>query len=175
MSEDLQLGTLLKGTERRDATHIAVAPVVATQILSPGDRIGLLFGSSTEVAAAGPSIPYMGIVDPFLPFAHLRVGDRFYMWLLPNTVTGMRHQWEHPAFGQERDAIDASVAWITNWAANYNLSYDDVMDNADNNDWYAGDDDSREDIPDEFWDHYARIRGVHPDSVNRQSYWRCAC
>jgi hypothetical protein len=87
-----QLGKLIDGDERRDAVHIAVAPVVAAATLTPGQHVGLIDGSR-----AGPCDNPIGVVDPFLK-ADVQEGQRFWLFLYPNTVTSLRHVWTHPAF-----------------------------------------------------------------------------
>jgi hypothetical protein len=39
----------------------------------------------------------IGIVDPFLD-QPVRPGEEFWVFVYPNTITGMRHYWQHPAF-----------------------------------------------------------------------------
>jgi hypothetical protein len=87
------LGHLADNTARRDAVHVAVAPVVAGEELSPGERVAL--GKYGE--AYGPTSKPIGIVDPFLT-ENVQRGQRFWLFLLPNTVTSLRHVWTHPAF-----------------------------------------------------------------------------
>ncbi len=91
MIEQPTLGQLLSGNERRDAVHVAIAPVQAGTELRPGQRIGLLEGKAYANAET------IGIVDPFLVFP-VPKGEWFYLWLYPNTVTSLRHVWTHPAF-----------------------------------------------------------------------------
>jgi len=82
------------GDRRRDAIHIAVAPVTAAAALTPGQHVGLV-GDDTE--QVGPADNCIGIVDPFLQRA-VEPGQRFWLFLYPNTVTSLRHYWTHPDF-----------------------------------------------------------------------------
>ena len=92
------LGQLLTGTERRDAVHIAIAPVVcADHVLMPGEHVGLIPDSTTHVSGGEWTITCIGVVDPFL-MEPVKYGERFYLFLYPNTVTSLRHLWTHPAF-----------------------------------------------------------------------------
>ena len=93
-----QLGQLVPDGElRRDAIHIAVAPVTACCDLDPGDGVGLI-GPPGDTELAGPvGSNNIGIVDPFLS-ERVKAGERFWMFLFPNTITGLRHIWTHPAF-----------------------------------------------------------------------------
>ena len=96
MSDSPQLGRLIEDEDRRrDAIHIAVAPVTASVRLSPGMHIGLVSDDNTELV--GPTENPIGIVDPFLE-TDVELGQRFWLFLYPNSVTGMRHVWAHPAF-----------------------------------------------------------------------------
>lgn len=95
--DETQIGKLIPGGERRrDAIHVAVAPVTAVERLEPGQHIGLLQANDTELVSAEAE-ELIGIVDPFLPEA-VESGERFWMFLYPFTVSGMRHAWRHPAF-----------------------------------------------------------------------------
>jgi hypothetical protein len=91
-----QLGKLIEdGDRRRDAIHIAVAPVTAAGPLHPGQHVGLLHADDAELV--GPCDSPIGIVDPFLA-APVEPGQRFWLFLYPNTITSLRHAWSHPAF-----------------------------------------------------------------------------
>jgi hypothetical protein len=96
MNEDTQklIGTILPPTARRDAIHVAVAPCVAVDALAPGDLVDANGQFVNRVKA-------VGIVDPFLT-APVKRGQRFFIFLFPGTVTGMRHAWQHPAFDTTR-------------------------------------------------------------------------
>jgi uncharacterized protein (TIGR02996 family) len=96
MSNDPRPGRLISNEERqRDAIHVALAPVQAAEWLSPGQHIG--FTQPCNVSLVGAVEETIGVVDPFLT-AEVEPGQRFWMFLYPNSVTGLRHIWSHPAF-----------------------------------------------------------------------------
>lgn len=97
MSEQTTLGVLLDATAQRDAIHIAVAPVIAAHILSPGEHVGFISGEAEDRDKVGRTTPKLGIVDPFLQTA-VMPGQRFWLFLYPQTITSLRHNWTHPAF-----------------------------------------------------------------------------
>jgi hypothetical protein len=90
-----RVGEIIQAGEAafRDAIHVAVAPVTAAEDLEPGQRVGLLSRGAASALAPEP----VGIVDPFLRGKVLQ-GERFYLFLFPGTITGLRHQWTHKAF-----------------------------------------------------------------------------
>lgn len=93
-----KLGALITdGDRRRDAVHVAVAPVTAAEPLEPGRHVGFVPPGQTEmVGVVGPD-QRVGVVDPFLT-ERVAPGQRFWLFLYPNTVTSLRHYWSHPAF-----------------------------------------------------------------------------
>lgn len=94
---DVKLGATPPENAERDAIHVAVVPMVAGQTLQPGQRVEL-FTRKTALATRGVGV---GIVDPFRDCA-VMCGERFWLLLHPNTVTGMRHHWSHPSFPDEK-------------------------------------------------------------------------
>lgn len=139
------LGKLIDENAKRDAIHIAVAPVVATERLSPGQSIGLVGHGNTQVRASNVG---QGIVDPFLSGA-IFPGDRFYMWLTPNTITSLRHQWTHPNFDSGVISHDTHIEKSKAWIAGHN--------------------------PVEFWHHYEVVTGKPVDEKFKQSFYCCTC
>jgi len=116
---DVILGKLTVLSQGRDAIHVAIIPMKASEALNPGQRVARL---GDELA--GPATtdrPVVGIVDPFLT-EDVPAGEVFWLCLLPNTVTGMRHHWNHPAFSP-RDS-SSSEEWLREYAARVN-SYDE--------------------------------------------------
>jgi hypothetical protein len=87
----LPIGRLVAGDEGRDAVHVAIAPTTAPCELRPGQHV------DQHGNPEGPGVVPVGIVDPFLR-EPVRSGQRFWLFLYPNTVTSLRHEWTHPAF-----------------------------------------------------------------------------
>lgn len=171
-------------TAQRDAIHVAIAPVVAWERLSPGQRIGFINDNCETVGEVDKPI---GIVDPFLTL-EVRQGQRFWMFLLPNTITSLRHDWTHPSFRDQAlvqpdsGSLEESKAWVAQFASelgktykslmnaaeSYNCCGDYVMDNtesykdADYNKWPM------------FWHHYSRITGQKVDDPEG-TVFTCSC
>ena len=87
------IGELCGEDARRDCVHIAMAPVVAGEDMNPGARVRL----DQEGKGYEQSEGSIGIVDPFLDDCVLK-GQKFWLFLYPNTITNLRHVWSHPAF-----------------------------------------------------------------------------
>ena len=83
MIEQPKIGQTLNGPNPgRDAVHIAIIPMVATRTLQPGQHLKF------------------GIVDPYLE-QPVEPNEVYYLFLYPNSVTSLRHVWEHPSFPKE--------------------------------------------------------------------------
>lgn len=87
-----QLGKLIEGSEFRDAVHVAIIPMEASEMLRPGQRVGIV-----SDGVAGPSSKALGVVDPFLDDV-VPKGKQFWLCLFPNSISDMRHAWLHPDF-----------------------------------------------------------------------------
>lgn len=114
------IGKLIVGDAQRDAIHVAIAPVVAAADLLPGRHVGIDVDGKASTAE-----PHLGIVDPFLGVGP-KAGERFYLFLYPNTVTSLRHEWTHPAFaaskasGEQSTDKQFSEQWLRVYAAKMN-------------------------------------------------------
>jgi len=186
-----KLGQLIIDEQYRDAVHIAVAPVIAGETLKPGQRIGFTDNGDAYTVVANPR-KVIGIVDPFLFEKAVYEGDRFYMFLLPNTITSLRHEWTHPAFEAE-DALASmeptlhklkgaveEERWVTEWADSIGSDYHEVMEAAE--DWIQsgeylcrGGTFEGISVPDEFWDKYEAIRRTKVSDRDRGSFFTCSC
>lgn len=168
---------ILNDDALRDAIHIAVAPVVAATMLSAGARIG--FDKDGKVARVVDEI--IGIVDPFLTET-LYPGDRFWMFLLPNTITDLKHVWTHPAFGEPSlSQKQVAEAWLREFAAQQFTEYDYLIECAKNRDeiCFGNEQDdlnSDEGIRRKFWDCLELVTGQKMTAGQRETkYFRCAC
>lgn len=181
MSDKVQVGKLITDDAFRDAVHVAIAPVVAVEPMNPGQAIGFVTDGDTE--HVGVVARTVGIVDPYLK-QQIKKGDRFYMWLFPNTVTSLRHQWTHPAFPMAEavnvQAKAEAVAWISHFADNNGLSYDELIEAAER--WVQYEDYLCEGgryegcyVPDEFWNHYEHATGKIVPNSKRDSFFSCSC
>lgn len=174
---DTKLGQLITGQPLRDAIHIAIAPVIAGEDLNPGEHVGLNEnGEATRLTAKT-----VGIVDPFLLHGVvINKGERFWLCLYQQTITGMRHSWVHPSFPEiTGDASAASELWLRNFAASaagIGMDYHELMVAAgrylENGAMYCfGEDIGYADDFDAFWSHYRNVTG----RTGSGEFFRCAC
>ena len=185
-----KLGELITEPQPRDAIHIAVAPVTAGETLRPGQRIG--FATEGDAFTVVGNTPTVGIVDPFLHEKAVYKGDRFYMFLLPNTITSLRHDWTHPAFEKEDELASmeptlyrlkgavAEEKWVTDFAEGMGSTYQEIMDGADayllRGDYLVrGGVFEGYHIPDEFWDKYEAIKRKKVREEDKGSFLSCSC
>lgn len=173
---DTKLGQLITGQPLRDAIHIAIAPVIAGEDLKPGEHLGLTKNGEAIRLSSRP----IGIADPFLQH-DVKKGDRFWLCLYQQTITGMRHSWVHPSFPEiTGDTSAASELWLRNFAASaagIGMDYHELMDAAgrylENGDMYCFSDtiDYTADDFDAFWSHYRNVTG----RTGSGEFFRCAC
>lgn len=180
MSDKILFGAILSGDEKRDAVHVAVAPVMASDPLKPGQHVGLMAGSQTVVSADCTPI---GIVDPFLR-GMVQPGQWCWLFLYPQTITSLRHNWTHPAFAQlESELIkvpSSDEKWLREYASRLNVGFQDLIDSAHG--WVkCGERMCRggilegESTSPEFWEHFQRYTGREVPEDKRSSFFTCAC
>lgn len=121
---EVNLGQLITDpAQQRDAIHIAVASVVAAMELQAGDELEFAKACDTMYVRKSIHKP-IGIVDPFLKTV-IQPEDRFWMFLMPNTITSLRHDWTHPAFAVPVADKAASEKWMADYASCHYSSDDD--------------------------------------------------
>lgn len=172
------IGKILDSLLEKDAIHIAVAPVIAGMLLHPGQHIGFDSQSLMRVALGG--IKAIGIVDPFLKQT-VRIGQTFWMFLYPNTITSLRHNWTHPAFekqelnnltSSQEERIKFSRDWLENWGNSVGISYAEVLEAAEGDHIF---DSSNIDVPEGLYDHYEIATGKKISERDRLAYFSCSC
>jgi len=181
-----KIGDLITGKAYRDAIHIAVAPVIAAEHLSPGEHVGFVHNSTAAEVEHSSENP-VGIVDPFL-LDPVEPGEQFYLFLYPNTITSLRHEWTHPSFKEEQkdselstETVAASELWLHNFAAQFaELSYSHLLQAAQNfldYDDYMIDGGKWEgfSVPEEFWDHFENVTDQQVPAGKRHSFFSCSC
>ena len=173
---DVQLGKHPTIDAARDAIHVAVVPMIASIELRPGQRVGVADG---KVEPAAKSV---GIVDPYLtrPVAK---GELFWLCLMPNTVTGMRHHWSHPAFDSATVTVDekaASVEWLKEAARTLGVNYETLIAEwspLESNDYINNGEHIRDlwyDMHEEFWKHHRIVTGREVPESDRGGF-TCSC
>jgi hypothetical protein len=201
--QDLGLGKIIEPGKfaARDAIHIAVAPMIAGEKLHPGDHVRIMQGTSDHVVqdrsdydAASPRI---GIVDPFIELDYkndqweIPPGSRIWVYLYPNTITGLRHEWDHPAFSssfRETILMPEAERWLRQFADRWNFDYQNMIDaatNPDGEEWGAYitargiDLHSRGELGEDhdlFWKHLETMTGKTFNEEHREKVgWSCSC
>jgi hypothetical protein len=177
VSSDVRLGSLVPGDGYRDAVHVAVTPCVAGRTMSPGEWVMLkqnnvLIGFPSKVRGRG-----QGIVDPYLT-EPVKEGERFWLCLIPGSVTSLRHQWTHPMFAPEGDSApkaevslkESAEKFLREFAEEVGVSYGVLMESAEN--WLDGE--NRKNNGKSRWnDSYHTLNYDTPDVVweKRKEFW----
>lgn len=188
------LGTIIDETQKRDAIHLAVEPVIAGQDLWPAADIRIIDGKAFRAQRADAH----GIVDPFLS-GHVTEGSRFWFVMYPRMVHSLRHVWTHPAFPDEAgtpapapktDDKAASETWLRDWCTQNDVpGYEPVMAVITSGKWGDGDSygriedgyiyfngvDAHASIPDEFWNHVEIVTGRKFAPDERAESFSCSC
>lgn len=186
MSEPIEsIGQILEGDYERDAIHIAVMPVILDEDLRPGCPLRIVFGTENHVVDAYTG--GVGILDPFLRGYEIRKGSKCWMFLYPNSITGLRHNWHHPLIDKPITNMSEAEKWLRNFASRWNFNYDEMIaaaTNRDDDDHHyvtaggidlhsAGELGEDHDL---FWEHLEKLTNEQFDEHHRNSFiWSCSC
>lgn len=134
------LGTIITRHERRDAIHVAVEPVQASEFLAPGTWVALDQRGWAYAVDRGEGV---GIVDPFIDATHVSPEQWFWLLVRPREITSLRHVWTHPAFSDEPsfhggmdDDVEPpsaaaeraeSLAWLENYADDVGIGMNHML------------------------------------------------
>lgn len=189
-ASELGIGKIITGSPQKDAIHCAVAPMRAGEILMPGQHVALVSGWA--YGANAKSQPAIGVVDPFLTGTVHRE-QRFWLFLYPQTITSLRHEWTHPDFVEpdtgpidfeniagRTEARAKAYAYLQQAALDVEMTYRQLLEAAV--DYAKGNRDKEHlgfDTPDsvnsgEFWEHVATITGVQIKDPY-DTLFSCAC
>lgn len=167
----------------RDAIHVAVVPLIAGEDLYAGSKFKLKFNTK-DVAIDADYGGALGIVDPFLDTRYVHTGKRFWGMLFPNTVTGMQHQWKHPAFDTLPSVANKHEKWLREFADKYNFDWDQLISiDKDQNDYVVargidlhGPNDLDPTELEAFWFHLGEFKGIEfTDKDKARNIWSCSC
>lgn len=188
----LKLGQTLDGPGPKDAAHIAVVPVLLGEDMKAGDHARVVCGKAYRADHLA-----IGIIDPYLEQYHLWEGTWVYMFLYPNSITGVLHNWLLPEFDDNSEIKEIprlnamSVEWLENFAHRYNTSYDAVVVKCQEalsfGTTYKGHDDKQyswvtfygtdiHEVPKGFWTHFRKATGwkVLKKDTDRVTF-TCSC
>lgn len=175
------LGMIHKTEQRRDAIHLAVEPVEASEKMWPGDHIAVKDG----IASRAEEGKGLGIVDPFL-IGPVRPGERFWFVMYPRMVHSLRHVWTHPAFADEpvvKSAASAkreSEAVLDRVADEADITrkalIEGALDYIENGEYLVqGGKWEGFSIPDDFWAHFEVVTGRKVSEDKRGNFFGCSC
>ncbi len=166
LTDDMNVG--------RDAIHLAVEPVVAGETLAAGEHIRLN-DQGLAIATGDP----LGIVDPFV-IGGVAKGQKFFMVLLPRTITSLRHVWEHPAFTKPV-TVAAMEQRLKEIAGEIGARPEEILRNTQywvqhGDYWSEGSRwEDRPDLPPDFWDVVSAVGGFEIPEDKREGFFSCSC
>jgi hypothetical protein len=193
MSDNLFLGKKNPPQMARDAIHIAVVQMICGEdYISAGDHVFIQPGTTDTILTKDKcygEAGQIGIVDPFLTEYDIKKGDRVWVFLYPNTVTGLRHEWTHPAFTEAERIINTaseSELWLRQFAARWGFDYSNMIEVGENPDSGWGyitalghDLHSVGELGEDhalFWYHLEQFTGKKFDESHRDKVgWSCSC
>lgn len=202
MDNQPTLGHLLHGNEERDAIHVAIFPAIAAEDMDPGSHVEIV-DPAIKFPLVGPTRGKnpIGIIDPFLTM-QVKRDQCCYVLLYPRTVTGMRHEWSHPAFDEISRAQDAMVVegltddsrqWLEEFARSCGSHWDGSTADVESlirvakeyvntgiegfagGDSFGAQNNFPDDNPDEFWKHFTNVTGIHVPDERKGNPFDCAC
>lgn len=177
----MELGKIITTREKKDAIHIAIIPLKATEKIWPGEKVSLVNQNSFK----RNSIDSIGIVDPFLD-QPVFPGQTCWIFLFPNSITSLRHDWTHPAFKDMTEdnntitELKKSINFIKEFSKKAGISYEEMLEAANKyiiDGEYLCDGGRWESffVPEEFWDHYEIVVGTKVKDSDRGTFFSCTC
>jgi hypothetical protein len=178
------LGTIIDDSQKRDAIHLAVEPVIAAEQLYPGQHIGFVKGLASTKADKK-----LGIVDPFIS-GFVPEGESFWLIIYPRQITSLRHVWSHPDFAETpvknpelppTTPKEESQKWINDFADRIRQHPQSLMDAAhlwiEQNDYTYDNSETYKEHYEEFpifWKHFEVLTGLKPSDPD-DTFFTCSC
>lgn len=177
---DTKLGSVPNRVGERDAVHVAVVAMEASEQLRPGQYVNFMGDSQYPTAIPCTSKDAVGIVDPFST-QMMEAGHAVWVCLFPGSVTGMKHYWLHPKFIGNNDVpvivnVVAEIcgktvtALLEDMKYHADCNYDDWQ--MDNSERYKG---VIEAQWEEVWKYVGSIHELKPSKYGRSSPYTCSC
>lgn len=178
----INIGSIILDEADRDAIHIAIFPLTAIERLCRGYYVKLAV-SKFEAIRCTDRHDAIGIVDPFLECEHVEKGERFWCFLFPNSITGLRHHWTHPAFDT---GPDVHKKWLLEFCDKWKFDCDELLEAATSDVGYRYATAYGRDLHDKsqldegeyelFWYHIEKFIGQKFDEAHREGLqWTCSC
>jgi hypothetical protein len=111
----------------------------------------------------------------------------FWMFLKPGTITGLRHEWTHPAFEPQPLPTNESEKWLREFADRWNFDWNKMIGMATSGpqkygnyvvaqgiDLHSAAELKGDDVL--FWQHLERFTGRTFDQKHKDDFiWSCSC
>jgi len=188
------IGTVHTEDLGRDAVHVAVVQATAGERIWPGRPVRL---NTDGLATMNAGAPFLGIADPYIGAWHeygdrkeymIDKGQRFFIFLFPNTITSLRHEWTHPVLDSPPRVVSDAERWLRQFADRWSLDYTQLVAAATSRDYgewgryvvaQGQDLHSYEELGEDgplFWQHLEALTGQTFEDGHRQRFvWSCTC
>jgi hypothetical protein len=162
----------------RDAIHVAIIPCVAGVDLVRGQMVDVVNGVAVAAKSRG-----IGVVNPFCERGVISQGIPFWLFLNPNTVTGIRHHWAHPIFDAV-NRVNLSEVWLRHFALRIGLNYEDMIVIVrryceGGPEWIQiGSEEARtayRQVEEMFWNHIGKVTGLTRPVEEYDAVFSCSC
>ena len=135
--QESTLGTIPGDGEKRDAIHVAILPAIISGTYPwPGDPVDIIVREN-KYFAIQTNGKGVGVVDPFLNHDDIKLPTRVWILLHPNTITDMRHHWDHPRIPEinpdaKLPAVNSAgkkkeIDFMNHFAAEVGITYEDAL------------------------------------------------
>lgn len=179
-----KIGHMLEGPGDKDAIHIAVVPVQLGEDMEAGAAVNVVNGKAYRAYATA-----IGILDPFLNNSMLFEDSWVYMFLYPNTITDLRHEWTLSSYDNNSTQVEMprldpeAVEWLENFAHSHGTSYDallvrckEAIEDDDSSPYITFYGTDIHEVPHGFWNNFRKATGWEADPMKLLKItFSCSC